>query len=222
MKRLIKIFSGGLVLLFVLTVVVSGERTASDNKSPAIVKKNADTPLYVVEPAVSGEDTPQPQLTAPLTVETVKEPGPYTIPWQSINAGGEDIASANYQMMFSVGQSVIGHATSTNYEAGIGYWYGTGGAAECNCGIPGDVDNSGGVPTPLDVTFLVKKVYKSQDALYDYKNLGNCPFENGDLDGSGGSPTPLDVTFLVKKVYKSQDALCVDRCSGTPGNCPGP
>jgi hypothetical protein len=68
----------------------------------------------------------------------------------------------------------------------------------------------------LDVTFLVQKVYKSQDALYDYNGIHNCPFENGDLDGSGGAPTPLDVTFLVQKVYKSQDALCADRCVGCP------
>jgi hypothetical protein len=92
----------------------------------------------------------------------------------------------------------------------------------CDCGGPGDVNHDGGAPTPLDVTFLVQRVYKGQDALYDYHGLSGCPFENGDVDGSGGAPTPLDVTFLVTKVYKSQDALCVDRCNGTPGNCPGP
>jgi len=83
----------------------------------------------------------------------------------------------------------------------------------CYCGVSGDVDGSGGVPTPLDVTFLVKKVYKSQDALYDY--TATCPWENGDVDCSGGVATPLDVTFLVMKVYKSQDALC-DRCATIP------
>jgi hypothetical protein len=91
-----------------------------------------------------------------------------------------------------------------------------GDACDCDCGEPGDVDNTGGAPTPLDVTLLVQKVYKSQDALYDYHGLHNCPFENGDVDGSGGAPTPLDVTFLVQKVYKSQDALCQDRCAGCP------
>gem|GEM_PF-2876592 len=92
----------------------------------------------------------------------------------------------------------------------------------CDCGTPGDVNHDGGLPNPLDVTFLVSKVYKGQDMLYDYYGLYGCPFANGDVDGSGGTANPLDVTFLVKKVYKSQDALCVDRCSGTPGNCPGP
>jgi hypothetical protein len=74
----------------------------------------------------------------------------------------------------------------------------------CDCGMKGDVNNDGGT-TPLDVQFLVKFVYKSQDALYDYPN---CPWLKGDVNCDGGT-TPLDVQFLVKYVYKSQDALCV-------------
>lgn len=80
----------------------------------------------------------------------------------------------------------------------------------CDCGEKGDVDGSGGAPNPLDVSYLVNKVYKGQDALYDY--TATCPYENGDVDCSGGAPTPLDVSYLVNKVYKSQDALC-DRCA---------
>ncbi len=92
----------------------------------------------------------------------------------------------------------------------------------CYCGIPGDVDVADELVTPLDVSFLVNRVYKSMDALYDYYGLHGCPFENGDVDGSGGAPSPLDVALMVNMVYKSLDALCVDRCSGTPGSCPGP
>lgn len=84
----------------------------------------------------------------------------------------------------------------------------------CYCGAPGDVDGSGGAPTPLDVSFLVQKVFQSNDALYDYRVIGNCPYENGDVDGSGGAPNPLDVSYLVQRVFKSNDALCPDRCAG--------
>jgi len=38
----------------------------------------------------------------------------------------------------------------------------------------GDVNGDGGSPTPLDVTFLVKKVYKNQDALCADRCAG-CP-----------------------------------------------
>lgn len=194
MRRLLSLSSIGLLLVFVSTSGVNGKLVATNGKTP---------------------EEPMPTATS--------EPAAYDIPWQSLNAGGNDLSSGSYRLMFSAGQSVAGYAASVDYKAEIGYWYGGGGAAgECLCGNPGDVNNDGGSPSPLDVTFLVRKVYKSQDALYDYHGLNNCPFENGDVDGSGGLPSPLDVTFLVRKVYKAQDALCQDRCHGTPGNCPGP
>jgi hypothetical protein len=77
-------------------------------------------------------------------------------------------------------------------------------AQTCDCGLKGDVNHDLGT-TPLDVQFLVKYVYKSQDALYLYPS---CPWGKGDVNCDGGT-TPLDVQFLVKYVYKSQDALCV-------------
>lgn len=84
----------------------------------------------------------------------------------------------------------------------------------CYCGDqPGDVDNSGGAPNPLDVSLMVALVYKQQDFLFDYVATG-CPYANGDLDCGGGAPTPLDVSILVAKVYKGQDFLCQDRCAG--------
>jgi hypothetical protein len=144
------------------------------------------------------------------------------VPWRTISAGGISGTSSMYRLNGGIGQIFAGNSDNESYQAAAGYIYGFGWLGiSCDCGGPGDINNDGGT-TPLDVSFLVKKVYKSQDALFDYKGLGNCPFENGDVDGSGGAPTPLDVTFLVQKVYKRQDALCQDRCSGTPGNCPGP
>lgn len=50
----------------------------------------------------------------------------YEIPWSSLNGGGGlNQSSANYKMKGSVGQSGIGAAAGTNYEVGLGYWYGT-------------------------------------------------------------------------------------------------
>jgi len=177
MKRKLTVFGVGVLLLLSSYAVVSGKRIASDNKTPATVEekvvlpeKNSKPAQATLETAVLPVPGPEAVITAIESPETVKEPGAYQIPWQSINAGGEDISSTNYQLMFSVGQSVVGYATSINYEAGIGYWYGTGAAEECYCGNPGDMDNLGGAPTPLDVTFLVKKVYLSLAALCDRCN----------------------------------------------------
>jgi len=80
----------------------------------------------------------------------------------------------------------------------------------CFCGVKGDIDNTGD-PTPLDVAFLVKLVYKSLDGRV-YPDGWNCPYDLGDVNCSGDAPNPLDVTYLVNAVYKGQDAMC-DGCS---------
>ena len=38
--------------------------------------------------------------------------------------GGGPSSSTNYAVNFTVGQSVIGASSSTDYAAGLGYWYG--------------------------------------------------------------------------------------------------
>lgn len=74
----------------------------------------------------------------------------------------------------------------------------------CECAGFCDMNLDGGF-TPLDVTYIVKYVYRSQDAR---PQLFNCPMENGDWDCSG-DVSPLDVTFYVNKVYRSRgDGPC--------------
>jgi hypothetical protein len=38
--------------------------------------------------------------------------------------GGGPASSTNYKVNLTVGQTVIGASTSTNYKASLGYWYG--------------------------------------------------------------------------------------------------
>jgi hypothetical protein len=40
------------------------------------------------------------------------------------SGGGGPASSANYAANFTIGQSVVGPSTSTNYGTGLGYWYG--------------------------------------------------------------------------------------------------
>ncbi len=88
-------------------------------------------------------------------------------------------------------------------------------AQTCDCGdqLGTDVDavadvNCDGSSDPLDVQFLAKFVFVSQDARCA-KPL--CPFDCGDVN-CDGSVDPLDVQFLAKFVFVSQDALC-DPCT---------
>ncbi len=216
MKRLLL-----MSLSCLLIVCLAG---ASLAEKPTLVEDKKSTSVQKITPQSekpqSTGRTSTPQSTPPVVepavpdLQAANEAAAYDIPWQSINAGGDDISSTNYQMMFSVGQSVIGYATSTNYEAGIGYWYGMGTTGECDCGdqtgtdpnAVGDVDCSGNTD-PLDVQFLVQFVYTGNDARCAKPA---CPYECGDVN-CNENVDPLDIQFLVNFVYKSLDAMC-DPC----------
>jgi len=81
----------------------------------------------------------------------------------------------------------------------------------CDCGGAswGDVDGSGGGLKPLDVSFLVKAVYKAQYAMAIWPN---CPLQTGDVN-CDCSLTPLDVTIMVLCVYKNQCVICPNPCT---------
>ncbi|MBU1879532.1 MAG: hypothetical protein KJ734_11325 [Chloroflexi bacterium] len=50
----------------------------------------------------------------------------YWLDWYTplTGGGGGPASSTNYAVNFTVGQSAIGASASTNYGAGLGYWYG--------------------------------------------------------------------------------------------------
>src|SRR4030067_2961889 len=71
----------------------------------------------------------QPAVILPVA-EQPSAPAAFQIPWSSINGGGEvSMSSTNYKAKTTTGQSVIGESQSTNYQMGIGFWYGAGGSA---------------------------------------------------------------------------------------------
>jgi hypothetical protein len=53
----------------------------------------------------------------------------YALDWfvPLTGAGGGPVSSANYAADFTVGQVVVGAASSANYTVGLGYWYSVGG-----------------------------------------------------------------------------------------------
>jgi len=54
----------------------------------------------------------------------------YRLDWYTpvTGSGGGPASSANYAIDLTVGQVGIGPAASGSYRAGLGYWYGLGGA----------------------------------------------------------------------------------------------
>jgi len=48
----------------------------------------------------------------------------YAINWDVIAKGGNVMASANYAVQSTTGQTAIGFAESSSFRVGSGYWYG--------------------------------------------------------------------------------------------------
>lgn len=126
--------------------------------------------------------------------------GSYSIDWYSINGGGTiDASSTNYKMGASIGQSVAGAATSTNYQMGIGFWYGAGsGACACDCHAdPGACD---GVQTVLDVVQEVNVAFRNAAAIPDPN--ASCPYQTTDVNCDNVT-TVLDVVKMVNVAFRN-------------------
>jgi hypothetical protein len=113
-------FLGAMAGMWILGA--SGERVKSVTEQPdqgAQVEKVV--PPATLAPVHGPEADPQPPARTSSAAA-------YQLDWYSINGGGTISASSpNYNGGFSIGQSVAGEASSTNYSMGIGFWYGAGG-----------------------------------------------------------------------------------------------
>ena len=108
----------------------------TDNLPAKTVEVSRVTPSLA--PTAKPEEVlPQPQVQAPAQAS----PAAYQLNWYSINGGGATNASStNYKMGLSVGQPVAGAASGTNYDVGIGFWYGAAAGAGCPIVVSGDVN----------------------------------------------------------------------------------
>jgi hypothetical protein len=97
----------------------------------------------------------QPAVILPVA-EQPSAPAAFQIPWSSINGGGDvSMSSANYKAKVTTGQSVIGESQSTNFQMGIGFWYGASSACLAK---PGDA-NASGTYTLGDVISIVNYIF---------------------------------------------------------------
>ena len=79
--------------------------------------------------------------------------------------------------------------------------------SECDCGVWGDVNADGNV-NPVDVVFMVNKVYLGWDMLTPHPN---CHKHAADVN-CDDNVNPVDVVFFVNKVYLGWDMFCPDPC----------
>jgi len=131
-------------------------------------------------------DNKTPLKTEPVPVRQVSQPESaptaFQLPWSSINGGGDvTMSSTNYKAKVTTGQSVIGESQSTNYQMGIGFWYGPG--IYC-LAKPGDA-NASNTYTLGDAIAIVNYVFSKPGCL----PLPTCWLSGllcrGDWNGSG-------------------------------------
>lgn len=199
------------VLLFAFTVAqaAKSDKPADLTEKKAITKaaisnteiakpsKQAETErlapavpsVPIIQPAQTELPLPDVQYddntAQPLTSDAAAA---FEIPWQSINGGGGPSSSTNYSVNASVGQSTIGSATSTNYEVGIGYWYGVNALTGCSCPTHGDPASTGVIDV-FDVLACVAVAFQNGPAFTD----AGCPFSNTDVSPTGGCSGAVDV-----------------------------
>ena len=137
----------------------------------------------------------------------------YAIDWYSINGGGTvDAASTNYRLGASIGQSVAGAAVSTNYQMGIGFWYGAGvGGCACDChGDPGGPCD--GFTNILDVAQVVNAAFRNYPLMIDPNAA--CPYQTPDVNCSGDAEV-IDVVKMVNVAFRNGNPV-TEFCNPCP------
>jgi len=219
MKHLWRIL--GLAILLVCAFSLMAESAKKNSKHTTLGKTATKIEAAREVRPVTGEPQQTTQsatldvvpITQPPLMEGTTGAAAYEVPWQSVNAGGQPATSANYSVNASIGQSTIGYAASTNYQAGIGYWYGTAGAGGgCSCPYQCDYDEDGFL-TALDLGSFIDVLFAGRPEETD----PDCPTSRGDFDNDG-FPTALDLGNLIDHLFAGGGAPC-DPCDPVQSTC---
>ena len=141
----------------------------------------------------------QPVVTLPVA-EQPSAPAAFQIPWSSINGGGEvSMSSANYKAKVTTGQSVIGESQSTNYQMGIGFWYGVEVSAPNCIAKPGDA-NASATYTLADVIATVNYIFNKPGCSPQPLCWISSLLCRGDWNGSG-TVSLSDVIQAVNYIF---------------------
>lgn len=168
--------------------------------------KNATEPAVSVETAPA-QDPPAPPVSIP---EAAAAAPLYYIDWYSVNSGGDhNLSGTTYDLGVTVGEAVAGFVTGTQFDVGLGFWYGSG---LCPIVLSGDVNLNGTLGTSDIITMVNYALKGGPDPL-------PC-VGNGDAN-CDGTISLSDIIVLVNRVLKGGPDPC-DVCTVIPSlwNCP--
>jgi hypothetical protein len=209
-RKIHQLIAGSALLLFLAAPALSEK-----SKTPVASDPEKSEPALQIDKSKPGIAP-----TTPGQVESKAGPRSaapnYFLDWFSINGGGDSYGSStNYQIGYSVGQSVAGEGSSASYDLGIGFWYGA--YALCTA-IPGDVNGTSTI-TIGDIVHLVNYIFDKDRLPCLGSAPGNCwtpdPFCRGDVNQSA-TITIGDILHLVNYIFDKDRLPCL---GASPGNC---
>ena len=133
-----------------------------------------------------------------ILLATLASAQTYQIDWYVIGSGGGTAESDNYRISGTIGQPIVGAASSENYTLESGFWVGAGSIPSCHQFVPGDANMINGQWPVLvigaDVTYLVNYFRGLQPACI-VGGFYNAADANGDCLVIGSDVTKL-VTYF--------------------------
>jgi hypothetical protein len=145
----------------------------------ALVSADDQKPVSQPEEIIMKQAPQQP-------VANAASPDSFQLDRFSINAAGAiDDSSASYKLGLSVGQPVVGTASSASYQTGTGFWYGP------YLFKPGDA-NEDGVINAADVVYLINYLFIHGPA--------PVPLQAGDVN-CDGTTNAADVVYLINYLF---------------------
>lgn len=203
------LFSLILALLLVAATAIDSLAAKSDTKAKAKksttveAPKTPSVPTFVPMPANSAVTGTAANLaptsgdaTTPTSVPSQLQTSPLTgeqINWDVIASGGGSMSSTNFKLDGTLGQTVAGPSTSTNFQLNSGYWQNFAAAYLC-----GDVDDNGRVDIG-DAVFLVNYIFAGGAA--------PDPPESGDNDCNARIDIG-DAVYLINYIFAGGAAPC--------------
>ena len=210
MSRIRKMPAATIAVALVLSVAVATarDRPTQNGADPpqSLPLSNAGTPGAPPQPAWepvpvarSGDPVPTAGAAAAL----------YQIPWLSISADGGSASNAQYQIHVSVGQSIIGEASNSIYQIGVGHSYGAGAGCACDCHADPQCD---ALPDVFDIVHAVNVGFRDLGDIPDPSML--CPVVTTDVDCDGDTDV-FDIVRFVNVAFRNEapeDNFC-DPCA---------
>ncbi len=159
------------------------------NATPTGTAANATASGIPADILVPTSDTTAQKPNAPRAGEQIN--------WDVIASGGGTMASANFILDGTIGQTVAGPSTSTSFNLNSGFWQDFSTGAEFLCG---DVDDNGRVDI-TDAVFLVTYIFGGGPA--------PDPLESGNVDCNDRVDI-TDAVYIVTFIFGGGPTPCAN------------